>query len=219
MADTTIPSSRNALVEFYRLRGDDWVAHAAALGLTVEAAEQVRAAALDAQAKIAEAERLRMFAKVATETANQAARQLRAIGGPATAMIRAHAESTGNIQLYDLAKVSPVAPPSPTPAPTPPTDVRAQPTANGAIILTWRGTIARSQWFIIERSVDGGDFTQQDTTRRKRWTDEKVPTGARRINYRIYAKRGDRRSTLAAETVVSFGRRPRETEMVRSRAA
>ncbi len=219
MADTTIPSSRNALVSFYVARAGDWIANAELLGLSPEAAQQVRAAALDAETKIAEAERLRLLAKTATEAANAAGRALRAIGGAATATIRAHAEMTGDRDLYDVAKVSPIAPASPTPAPSSPTNARAEPNADGSIALTWQGTIARSQWFQIERSIDGGPWAPIDTIRGKHWLDSAVPSGARHISYRIYGRRGNRRSTNPAQASVQFGTGAAQAERERSRAA
>src|SRR5690606_3423873 len=121
--------------------------------------------------------------------------------------IRGHAQITGDIHTYAEAEIPAPSPRTPIGAPTTPTAVRAQPNSDGAVTLTWDGTISSGQFFTIMRSIDNGPFVHAASIRRKTWRDAKTPLGTAFVQYRIYGRRGERFS-LPAQAFVQFGTVP-----------
>ncbi len=210
MADTTIPQSRNDIINFYAQHEPIWQTEQADIGLSVDQVAQVKSAVEAAVLALNAAEAARNASKLATAMLNEKAAQLRSVGGAAVATIRAYAETTGDEAIYDKAKVSPPAPPKPVGPPVSPTNFTADPNADGTITLKWKGTVSGNQSFVIERSVDMGPWIMVEGLRKKAWLDTKVPMNVNLIRYRIFGVRGNQYSVNPALTNVNFGTLPPE---------
>ncbi len=205
MGDTKIPSGRDALIAFYKEHQPIWDTNAAALGLDPVALEPFKEAVDAAVLALGAASSARNASKLATDELNIKAEKLRPLGSSVVATIRAYAEFTGDENVYSIAQLSPPAPPKPAGPPTPPTNLLADPTANGHIILKWKGTTAQGQFFIIERSVDGGPWVRMEPVAAKTWTDLAVPRNTNVIQYQVWGARFDKRSATAPQATVNFG--------------
>lgn len=206
MAMTKIPANRDPMIDFYRQHIELWIDHAVELGLDSAAALTPLKDAVDAAvAAQSEADALRNAARLATDMLNARAALLRSLGGAVVATIRAHAEFTGNEEIYSTAQISPPAARTPAGPPAPPTNLIADPTPNGHIILKWKGTTERGQFFIIERSVDGGPWVRLEPVAAKKFTDTLVPRNTNVIQYQVWGARFDKKSDTAPQATVNFG--------------
>jgi hypothetical protein len=204
---SVIPDGRDDMLTFYANHIEAWIAKAALLGLDpvkLAAMSQALDAALAQQQS---ARQLRSAAQVATDQLNMQAAGVRAMGGAVVARIRANAESTGNIELFEAASLPMPRPATPAGPAEPAASVTAEPSADGTITVRWRGTVSRNQSFEIERSVDGGPRILIKSTRRKRYLDEAVPMNVAGIVYWVYGVRNEERSRPAS-TTVQFGTLP-----------
>lgn len=205
MALNNVPSSRNEMIQFYKEHAPIWSAAAAVIGLTPAAATEVQALVDKAVASLDKANAARNSSKSSTAILNADAELLRSTGGAAVATIRAFAETSGDPAVYEAADLAPPSPPKPVGPPVAPTNLVADPTPNGTIEITWKGTTAQGQFFIIERSVDGGAWTRLQPVAAKKFTDLLVPRNSNVIQYQVWGARFDTKSATAPIATVNFG--------------
>jgi hypothetical protein len=196
------------MIKFYEQRQPTWLAKATDIGLSatqpVELATKIEKALGDQ----ASAEEARVLAKNATEQAAMSAADLKSFGAGLMSTIRGFAESTGNNEVYTTALIPPPKPATPAGPPTSPTEIGADPHADGTITLKWKGTVANGQWFVIERSIDGGAWMYQHSQREKTWLDKAVPMNTNTIRYRVFGLRGTALSVNPPVATVNFGNLP-----------
>jgi hypothetical protein len=200
------------MIEFYKAHSGVWEAAALTVGLqpaTITAFKAAVDAAVVSQDKVIQA---RQDSKAVTDELNANAAVLRAIGGACMSTIRAFAETTGDDNVYTIAKIPMPKPPVPVGPPTSPTDLSADPHANGTITLKWKGTIQGNQWFAIDRKVDAAPWVRLDSVRAKTFTDLAVPMNTNMIQYRVAGQRGTVISNPPAEALVLFGNLPAEIQ-------
>lgn len=214
-----VPRNRDEMIEFYRLHLPAWQADPARIGLTVEQVAQIAALVAEAEEAAREARQARDVAQCKTDQLNVKADALRRHGSAAMARIRATARIEDDVEVYAHASIPMPRKPRPTPPPEPAENLRAEPRSDGLVTLKWEGSLAHGQTFELYRAVDRGRFVLVGSGRFKRWTDTRVPVGAREIWYRIVSQRGGRSSTQAAQTSVTFGTVDGSEPLLRSRMA
>src|SRR5690606_14316239 len=128
----------------------------------------------------------------------------------------AYAATSGEDNIYELARIDPPAPPSPVPAPTTPTDVVTTLTNTGAIHLKWKAKNASPSAgtaFTIHRKLDGQSAYQQiGTSGVRTFIDETGPPGTPSVNYMIRGIRGDKLGEFSEPVVVYLGKTPMNGE-------
>lgn len=204
---SVIPDARDDMLTFYANHIEAWIAKAALLGLDPAKLADMSQALVAAKAQQQSARQLRSAARVATDQLNAQAAGVRAMGGAVVALIRANAESSGNLEIYEAASLPMPRPATPAGPAEPAASVTAEPNADGTITLRWRGTVSRNQSFEVERSVDGGPRVLLKSTRLKRYLDAAVPMNVTGIIYWVYAVRNEERSGPVS-TTVQFGTLP-----------
>lgn len=200
-----LPKHRDELIAWFLQRLPHWEVDPASVGLTVSQVASLRDSVEKAAAAAERMRRLRNSAMAATAQADALAADLRAEGGPLVSTIKAFAETTGDREVYVRAQVPPKRAPTPLPPAEPPTRLNADPLANGHVLVTWRGSIARHQTFDVLRSLDGGPFILLRNVRGTRLLDETVPIGTTTALYRVYGVRRNQRSIKVAQTSLCFG--------------
>ncbi len=214
-----VPRDRRDMLDFFRTHVTRWQGDPAALGLTSQQVQQLAALVAEADAADFEMRAARQRARSATQNNARLSRNLRRFGVSLMSTIRAHGSATDDPNVYINAAIPLPRAPSPTPPPETPTSLRATPMAEGHIALRWDGSVAHGQTFHIFRAVDGSTYTQVAAGRFKKWTDTRVPIGARRIEYRITAERGGKSAVNPAWTMVTFGTVDGSEPAYRSRMA
>jgi len=191
-----IPRGRNDAIDWFARRLTAWTDDPESIGLT-EAQVQRLAELLEAARVAGDAvETARRAATAARPAFLDAADDLRDYGAQLTKIIRAHADATGDAEVYTRSLVRPDAEPAPRPAPAPPADVRGRITAAGHVELTWRASIAHGAVFVVERRlvpVDHhglGDWSILDAVHATGYLDTRIPLGLAAAQYRLRARRG-----------------------------
>lgn len=214
-----VPRRQRDMLDFFRSHLTAWQQDPAALGLTVEQIQFLTQMLAEAEATDFAAKAARQRALTATQANEERMRALRRFGVSLMSTIRAKGSATDDEQVYIRASIPLPRPPSPTPPPEAPTNLLARPLPTGEISLVWDGTVAHGQIFQVLRAVDGSPFTQVAAGRFKKWTDARIPVGARQIQYRITAERGGRSAVNAASAIVTFGTVDGSEPVYRSRMA
>lgn len=214
-----VPRRQRDMLDFFRSHLTVWQQDPAALGLTVEQIQSLTQMLADAEAADFEADLARQRALSLTEANARASRNLRRLGVSLMSTIRAKGSVTDDPKVYINAAIPMPRPPSPTPPPEAPKTLHAEPLPSGQIVLRWKGSIAHGQTFQILRSVDGSPFTQVAAGRFKKWTDTRIPVGARQIQYRLTAERNGRSAVSSAFASVTFGTVDGSEPVYRSRVA
>lgn len=207
---SVIPKTRDAMIEWYTQRQPIWEAQLEQIGVTAPQCTELKNRLGQAVDLVAAAKAKRESAKTATEAAALAVDSLRSYGAGLVSTIRAFAEATDDDQVLIKAEVPLPKPPTPVGPPTSPTDLSADPHANGTITLKWKGTIQGNQWFAIDRKTTAGNWVRLDSVRAKKFTDLAVPMNTNIILYRVYGQRGTQISNPPAEATVNFGNVPAE---------
>jgi len=201
-----LPRTRLDKIEWFEGRLGQWLADPASIGLTPAQVDQLAAEVAAARAAHEEAERARNAAQSATLAFHTRAAAMEGDGRGLIAQIKAFAEATGDRGVYTRSDVPPPRDPSPSGPPESPTDLRGRITSDGAVELTWEGSLARRTFYEVLRRLAGEEaWTVLDSVGAKRYLDSTVPPGTSRVQYRVRAKRGTRTSPSALPIEVGLG--------------
>lgn len=203
-----VPERLSEKVMFFQSRLGVFAAHAAEIGLSEEDVADLEAKVAAARAAALAQDQAQSAARAATSRYNAAVAALGEAGATAIMKIRTRAESTGDVGVYTLSTIPPIAARSPMPAPGTPTELKSRLGGNGSLILEWKCKNPRGSMgtvYAVSRQVgDGGPFVYLATVGEKRFVDETIPAGATRLNYRIQAMRSTKVGP-ANEFPITFG--------------
>ena len=179
-----------APIEYLEDRIPLWQADPAAVGLSVE---QVAAAALvtqNARDAYTSQQAALLAANNALTDRDQAIATMRTFVSGLIAAIRAYARSQNDPGVYAAAGLEPPAGPTPSPDPEMPTDLAAELGTQGAIDVSWEGSLALGTFYEVQRTLDNAaTWTTVDSVATRSVLDDGVPAGTPAAGYRVRAKR------------------------------
>lgn len=202
-----IPTTREAMIQFFSQRAASWAASATAIGLTTAQITEMATLINDAQTKMAAAFAARIASKNATAAYHNAADALRALGSDYVTTIKAKAFTDNNPNIFILASIPEPATPSPLGPPPMPADLTAALSTDGTISLKWTCTRAGGTSFTVQRSTTGTDGTWVliGSSEETSFIDASVPRGLPTLSYRITAHRSGGSSAPTPPFTVLFG--------------
>ncbi len=214
---TILPDSSMKRLDFFSTHIAAWKEDPAAIGLTMDEVDAIEALVDSGTQKWRLMLAARSNAMSTTQAFHLEIESLSELGAEAIARIKLFSASTDDPSVLTKARL-----PQPKKRrrkalpPEPPTDLRAHLNANGCVELSWKGTTARGQYFVIARRIDWpdeagnysggpGGFSMINAVADKRFVDSEVPVGSARIAYQISAARG-RETAQPVEINVQMGR-------------
>jgi hypothetical protein len=179
-----------APIEYLEDRLPLWEADPAVVGLSPE---QVTAASILVQAA-RDAYSAQQAAELAASNAltsrDDAIAAMRTFCANLIAAIRAFARAENDPSVYAAAGLLPPADPTPSPDPVAPTDLAATLVTQGAINVSWEGTLALGTFYEVQRTLDNAStWATVDSVATRSVRDEGVPAGTPSAGYRVRAKR------------------------------
>src|SRR5690606_35494118 len=130
--------------------------------------------------------------------------------------ISGYAATSGAINVWELARLDPPAPPTPVPAPTTPTDIATSLNNDGSIVITWTAKNAAPNAgtaFTVHRKLEAqASYTSIATVGVRTFTDEIVPPGTPSVQYMIRGIRGDKVGQFSEAVTVYLGKTPMNGE-------
>ena len=203
-----LPPGKQAQIQFFLQHVDKWKDAAATIGLDALEVDAFKVIVEAAAAAEQAAFQARDDSRSATKSYDTAFDKMSDDGRALIATIKAYAEKTGDEDVYARAAIPAPKPASPAPPAEAPTELVADPIADGTIMLKWKGTLSQGQSFDIERSIDGEPFTFIKNRPAKSFHDMAVPMNTNMIRYRVYGTRDSVRSVASATADVLFGNLP-----------
>ncbi len=206
-----LPRTRLQKIEWFEQRLDGWLADPAAIGLTPAQVTQLAADVAAARQAYDRAQQTRNEAQSATVGFHAASAAMEGGGRDLITTIKAFAEASNDPGVYVQADVPPPNTPTPTPTgpPDTPTHVTGTINSDGAVELSWQGSLRHRTFFEILRRLEGeASWTVLDSVGAKRYLDETVPLGTTAAQYRVRAKRGNHTSPANDPITVRLGVEP-----------
>lgn len=201
-----LPSGINQRIQWFEQRVDSWQSAAESIGLTEAQVTQLVNLTNMARTRYDAAQAARIAAKNATLNLKNAMSELTRYGSDLVQAIKIFAQTTDDPGVYTAASVPPPAPPHPAGKPEAPTDVTADPSADGTVTIRWKGSLAHKTFYTVWRKLAGEDaFTNVGSVSAKAFVDTTVPAGVGSAAYVVRAQRGLAVSPNSDETVVNFG--------------
>jgi len=160
------------------------------IGIT---ADQVAAAAAllsDAEAALGNAISLDAQSKAAFDDKRSAIGALRRNLGGLIDTIEAFAKTSEDPGVYSRALIDPPKPPAPREDPPQPAELATQSTSDGSVLFTFKVTAGAGATFEVQRRAtpltgEGPGWQHLATVGDKRYLDQAVPVGLRRVEYRV----------------------------------
>jgi hypothetical protein len=205
-----MPRTIDDFINWSKFHADLWQQDPASAGLTPEQAAQFAALAADLIAANAAAEHAREASKSATLALNTALAATRKVGGVLISTIKNHARATDDRDVLARGGVSPVAPQSTLPPPTPPMTMSSSINSDGSLTLSWTARQPAGVTdvvYLVHRRLGGtGEFRFLGVEgARKTFTDTTIPIGTSTVEYLITPKRGGTTGQSGAIYMVQFG--------------
>jgi hypothetical protein len=201
-----LPKSDLEKVEFMEAHLTGWNTNALAIGLTAAQVTAMQAATTAARNAYNAAITARDAAKSATANFHNLTRSMTDLASDAIKAIKLKAAQSNDPTVYTLANIPAPLPPSPPPPPQPPTDLVADPNADGTISLKWKGSVANATFFSVWRRVDGGDWQSIGSTALKQFLDPGVPSPVpSTITYAVRSQRENMVSAPSVQAEVVYG--------------
>lgn len=186
---STLPQHpKDAPITWLENRIQAWTDNAAGIGLSSEQTTALGLLIQAARGSYNSALQSRQSAKTATVVQNEAIADMRGLATALIATIKAFADATDDENVYTLAEFDPPAPPTPSAAPVPPTDITLGLRPQGVIDLMWKGSIAQGTTYEVQRSLDNGqNWTTIGSVPARTLSDGGVPGGTAQVGYRLRA--------------------------------
>jgi hypothetical protein len=205
---SVLPSSDLGKVEFFEQHTAAWATNALAIGLAAPQVTTLTAATAAARAAYNAQQVAREAAKAATANFHNLVRTMADLGGDAIKAIKLKAATGNDPNVYVLAQIPAPAGPTPPPALVPPTNLIADPNADGTITLSWKGSTAFRTFFSIWRRVgDDSAWTAIGSTAGKTFLDETVPSSPipPSVTYAVRCQRDTELSAPSAFAEIVYG--------------
>ena len=205
-----IPSGHNERISWFEERIATIKATPTAFGVTAAMCTSADDDIKQARDAYAEAQKARMAAKDSTVTQTAAIRDMNRTGGDLVRAIRTFADNQPTLAqrdaIYAACSITPPANPTAQPAPNTPTNVAADPNANGTVTIKWKATANNGSVYIVFRKLAGNNqFTQVGLVSTKKFIDSTVPAGTTSCQYQVQAVRNNQTSTASQPVSVQFG--------------
>lgn len=205
-----VPDKQLDAINFFLSRIGIWGSNSTQIGVTNIQVTNLAALVQNAQNAYNAAEIARNASKAATQALVDAMRDMRDYGGEMIKLIRTNAEITDNPNVYILANIPPVAPPTPLGPPASPSDLVASLLSSGSVQLKWKGNRAGGTSFRIYRSLkqpgtEPEAFELIGTSEERSFVDSGLPTGLQNATYYIVAIRAGGTSQPSASSAIYFG--------------
>ncbi|MDQ7013695.1 MAG: hypothetical protein Q9O74_07330 [Planctomycetota bacterium] len=201
-------------IEFFEQRLAAWAADPAGIGLTGPQVAALATETIAARASYNAAQAARIASRDGTVNFHADTGTMAATGRGLIKEIKAFAQSTGDDSVYSKASIPPPAAPAPAGPPDPPTDVAGFINGDGAVELTWKGTLAYSTFYEILRKVDDEtSWNLISSVGDKKFLDDTLSSGCTGVQYRVRAKRGNETSAGSDPIVIRLGVEPENTAL------
>lgn len=202
-----LPEQINDRIQWFEQRIASWTASPASIGLTAAQCLALDTAIKDARIAYDAAQAARIASKNATIGQRSAVNSMTNLGGDALRFIKAYANAQANPDaVYQAASVPPPAAPTPSGPPAAPTNVVADPNADGTVTIKWKGSTSNQTFFSVWRRVGNNtQWSQIGSVATKSFIDATVPAGTPTATYFIRAQRFNEVSAASDEAVVNFG--------------
>jgi hypothetical protein len=203
-----LPQSDLQKVEFMEAHLALWTTNATAIGLTSAQVTAMSTATTAARTGFNGQQSAKAAAKAATANFHNLVRTMSDLSSDAIKAIKLKAAQTNDPNVFVLANIPAPSPPSPTPPPKPPTDLVADPNADGTISLRWQGSVANATFFSVWRKLGSSTtWTNVGSTALKTFVDAAVPTSPipASIVYAVRAQRGSIISDPSVQAEVVYG--------------
>lgn len=204
-----VPTKIQEKIQWFEQRIAGWQASPAVIGLTALQVTNFKNILLNARAKYDLAQAARMASKSATVVQDSAVAGMADVGADLLSFIKSFAEASADpAAVYAAANVPPPAPPTPAGPPIPPTDVVADPNADGTVTLRWKGSLASQTFYSVWRRTGSGQFQSIGSVAAKSFIDTAVPgptPGNNTVVYYVRAQRNLEMSQPSDEATVTFG--------------
>ncbi|MEQ1822762.1 MAG: hypothetical protein ABL949_09640 [Fimbriimonadaceae bacterium] len=201
-----VPSSKSGLNTWAQAHVNAFTTNAVAIGLTPAQATTFSTASAAYNTTILAQEEAYDKARAATEAMESAEATLRAVASDTLSIIKGKANSSANpSSVYGLAQIPSPSAPSPAGPPTDATNVAATLKNNGAILITWEGTLAKGQFFSVWRKLSTNNWDQIGVVAAKKFADNTLPIGSSSATYMVQSHRGEQSSFGSEPVQIVFG--------------
>lgn len=204
-----LPDTRLALLEFCEYHIPVFTTNALAIGLTNPQITAMSALATTMRSRLTAQQLAKEAAKAATLQYYNSEEALRDSIADLIRIVKTHAETTSNPNVYALAQIPAPVPPSPKPAPGQPTDIKVELLPGGHVSFKWKSTNASGGYFVIRRRPAGGDgggaWTIAGTSDRRAFVDVSLPGGGGPWEYSIQGFRTSVAGPESEHLVVRLG--------------
>ena len=203
-----IPNDLLGKIEFFEQRIADWAANVDQIGLTAQQANDLVGRVAAARAAYIAAQQIRQQARNATETQRIAVNEMARFGSDLISTIRSFADLQADPNaVYVAAEINPPTPAgTPLPPPVPATDVVANLQQSGAVLVSWKGTVANGTFYDVYRQLAGqAGFTLIGSRATRSFEDATVPAGTTQVSYYTVARRDAFTSAESQQAVLRFG--------------
>lgn len=203
-----LPPSDLGKVEFMEGHLTLWTANAVAIGLTAAQVTAMGTATTAARAGFNGSTTAHAAAKASTANFHNLTRTLADLASDAIKAIKLKAAQGNDPNVFVLANIPAPLPPSPPPPPEPPTDLIADPNADGTISLKWKGSVANATFFSVWRKTGlSPTWSNIGSTAIKGFVDGAVPSNPipASITYAVRSQRGNEVSAPSVQAEVVYG--------------
>jgi hypothetical protein len=115
-------------------------------------------------------------------------------------LLKARVATLGHARAGGASRTNPPGPP------VPPTDVTADPNADGTVTIKWKGSTPYQTFFTVRRRVGNStQWLQIGSVATKSFVDASVPPGSPTVTYALRAQRNTHVSASSDEAIVNFG--------------
>jgi hypothetical protein len=184
-----------------------WKTNFASIGITEAQGTAYMALVTAARTAYDEMIVARNAAKDATQDFYVAAQDMYDDAAMLLGIIKGYANTQANPQaVYSAASIPPPADPTPAGPPVDCTDLKASLTNIGNVELSWKGSLAKNQFFSVWRKLTGEtSWTLLGSVRSKSFLDTTVPEAVAGGQYQVKAQRGIQISEGCEPVGIIFG--------------
>lgn len=205
-----LPATDIKKLEFVEAHIAAWTSSAALIGLLGPQVVAIDNAAKAARQAFNAQQIAKNAAKGATQTFHNATEAMVDLVRVAITNIKNKADSAHDPNVYTLAQIPPPADPAPVGPPDAPTNVVADPNADGTVSIRWKGTTANQTFFTLWRRTtpapgSSTEWSSLGATAAKNFIDATVPSGVAGVEYRVTAQRQTFISQPSTTVAVNFG--------------
>lgn len=207
---TVLPSDNAELLRFGNDHAPVFTTNAVQIGLTAPIASAFTASNKTMQDNWLAFNDAKAALRKASDAWKESRAAFRTLAGQDCTLIKNFAERQANpATVYALAQIPAPSPRTPGVAPNAPTDLRATlDTQTGELIVRWNASQPKGVTGVvynIQRVIGTGTgFASAGLSGAKSFTDDNIPTGTSRIQYRVIAQRGSLTSPASTTLDVRF---------------